>query len=94
MLCQSSFLHWITYKNLFNFDFYFQELYIYIANNLGFTLILIFIGGGGDNSMPLTCLRTYKWGQMYTILIFSKYRSHKKEIKVNNLTPDYVQNLI
>ena len=31
---------------------------------------------------------------MYTILIFSKYISHKKEIKVNNLTPDYVQNLI
>ena len=31
---------------------------------------------------------------MYTILIFSKYISHKKEIKVNDLTPDYVQNLI
>ena len=31
---------------------------------------------------------------MYKILIFSKYISHKKEIKVNNLTPDYVQNLI
>ena len=31
---------------------------------------------------------------MYTILIFSKYISHKKEIKVNNLTPYYVQNLI
>ena len=51
-------------------------------------------GGGGVNKCPLTCLRTYKWGQMYTILIFSKYISHKKEIKVNNLTPDYVQNLI
>ena len=31
-------------------------------------------------------------GQMYTILIFSKHISHKNEIKVNNLTPDYVQN--
>ena len=30
------------------------------------------------------------------ILIFTKlkYISHKKEIKVNNLTPDYGQNLI
>ena len=28
------------------------------------------------------------------MFIFSKYRSHKKEIKVNNLTADYVQNLI
>ena len=25
---------------------------MYIANNLGFSLILIFIGGGGGNSMP------------------------------------------
>ena len=31
---------------------------------------------------------------MYRILIFSKYISHKKEIKVNNLTQDYGQNLI
>ena len=31
---------------------------------------------------------------MYKTLIFSKYISHKKEIKVKNLTPDYVQNLI
>ena len=31
---------------------------------------------------------------MYENLIFSKYISHKKEIKVNNLTPDYGQNLI
>ena len=31
---------------------------------------------------------------MYKILIFSKYISHKKEIKVNNLTQGYVQNLI
>ena len=31
---------------------------------------------------------------MYKIVIFSKYISHKKEIKVNNLTPDYIQNLI
>ena len=26
-------------------------------------------------------------------LLFSKYISHKKEIRVNNLTPDYGQNL-
>ena len=31
---------------------------------------------------------------MYEILIFTKYISHKKEIKVNNLSPDYVRNLI
>ena len=31
---------------------------------------------------------------MYKMFIFRKYRSHKKEIKVNNLTPDYIQNLI
>ena len=31
---------------------------------------------------------------MYEVLIFSKYISHKKEMKVNNLTPDYGQNLI
>ena len=31
---------------------------------------------------------------MYELFIFSKYISHKKEIKVNNLTPDYGQNLI
>ena len=29
---------------------------------------------------------------MYKILIFSKYISHKKERKVNNITPDYYQN--
>ena len=28
------------------------------------------------------------------VFIFRKYISHKKEIKVNNLTPDYGQNLI
>ena len=33
-----------------------------------------------------------KWGQMYENFIFSKYISHKKEIKVNNLTPDYGHN--
>ena len=33
-----------------------------------------------------------KWGQMYGYFIFSKYISHKKEIKVNNLTLDYGQN--
>ena len=31
---------------------------------------------------------------MYEILFLSKYISHKKEIKVNNITPDYVQNFI
>ena len=31
---------------------------------------------------------------MYEILIFTKYISHKEEVKVNNLTPDYGQNLI
>ena len=31
---------------------------------------------------------------MYKILIFSKYISHTKEIKVNNLTQYYLQNLI
>ena len=30
----------------------------------------------------------------YIILIFSKYISHKKEIKVNDLSPDFGQNLI
>ena len=31
---------------------------------------------------------------MHEILIFTKYINHKKEMKVNNLTPDYGQNLI
>ena len=31
---------------------------------------------------------------MHDILIFTKYISHKKEIKVNNVTKDYGQNLI
>ena len=31
---------------------------------------------------------------MYIFFIFSKYISHKKKIKVNNLTADYVKNLI
>ena len=31
---------------------------------------------------------------MYEFFILSKYISRKKEIKVNNLTPDYSQNLI
>ena len=31
---------------------------------------------------------------MHEILIFTKYINHKKEIKVNNLTPDYGKNLI
>ena len=32
-----------------------------------------------------------KWGQMYEHFSFSKYISHRKEIKVNNMTPDYGQ---
>ena len=35
-----------------------------------------------------------EWGQMYVNFIFSKYISHKKEIKDNNLTQDYGQNLV
>ena len=31
---------------------------------------------------------------MYEIVILSKYISHKKEIKVNNLTPNYVPKFI
>ena len=31
---------------------------------------------------------------MYKKIIFSKYISQKTEIKVNNFTPDYVQNII
>ena len=31
---------------------------------------------------------------MHEILIFTKYINHKNEIKVNNLTPDYGNNLI
>ena len=30
-----------------------------------------------------------KWGHMYEYFIFSKNISHKKQIKVNNLTLDY-----
>ena len=33
-----------------------------------------------------------KLGQMYEYFIFSKYISHKKGIKVNNLTLEYGQN--
>ena len=64
----------------------------HIANNLGLSSLLIF--GGGVIQCLLTCPRTYQWGQLYEILIFSEYISHKKEIKVNYLTPDYGQNLI
>ena len=31
---------------------------------------------------------------MYEIIFFSKFTSHKEERKVNNLTPDCVQNSI
>ena len=41
----------------------------YIANNLGFSSILIF--GGGVIQLPLTCPRTYKWSQMYEFFILS-----------------------
>ena len=33
-----------------------------------------------------------EWCQVYVNFIISKYISHKKEIKVNNLTQDYGQN--
>ena len=49
------------------------------------------MGGGGDSMQPNLSVNI-KWGQMYEYLIFSKYISHKKEIKVNNLTLDYGQN--
>ena len=52
----------------------------------------ILILGGGVIQCPRTWSCTYKGGKPYEILIFSKYISHKKEIKVNNMTPDYVQN--
>ena len=45
------YLHWITYKNLIALIFISRNC-IFFANNLGFSLILIFIGGGGGNSMP------------------------------------------
>ena len=32
-----------------------------------------------------------EWDEMYVNFIFSKYISHKKDIKVNNLTQDYGQ---
>ena len=35
-----------------------------------------------------------KWSQMYENFIFSKYISHKKGIKDNNLTSDYGQNWV
>ena len=60
-----------------------------------FSLILIFIiewGGGGGDSMQPNLSANIEWGQMYVNFIFSKYISHKKEIKVNNLTQDYGQN--
>ena len=44
--------------------------------------------------MPPNLPVTYEWCQMYGIIIFSKYISHKKKIKMNNLTPDYGQNFI
>ena len=37
-------------------------------------------------SVNITCC------QMYEHFIFSKYICHKKEIKVNHLTLDYIQN--
>ena len=42
--------------------------------------------------MPPNLSLNIKRGQMYEIVIFSKYISHKKEIKVNSLFPDYGQN--
>ena len=59
-----------------------QIIYIFFL-----ILILIIRGGGGDSMQPNVSVNI-KWGQMYEYLIFSKYISHKKEIKVNNLTLD------
>ena len=55
-------------------------------------LILILIIGGGGDSMQPNLYVNLKWGQMFEYLIFSKYISHKKEIKINDLTLDYGQN--
>ena len=49
------------------------------------------MGEGGDSMQPNLSVNI-EWGQMYVNFIFSKYISHKKEIKVNNLTQDYGQN--
>ena len=66
----------------------------YIANDLDFFLILIFILQGGRDSMQPNVSVNIKWGHKYEYFIFSKYISHKKEIKVNNLTVDYGQNYL
>ena len=44
----------------------------------------------GDSMQPHLSVNI-EWGQMYVNFIFSKYISHKKEIKVNNSTQDYGQ---
>ena len=68
----------------------------YIANNLEFFFNLDIqnwgVGGGGADSMQPNLSVNIQWGQMYEYFIFNKYISHKKEIKVNNLTQDYSQN--
>ena len=74
------------------FIFYIQNcIYVYCKSIYNFSLILIFIMGGGDSMQPNLSVNI-KWGQMYEYFIFSKYISHKKEIKINNLTLGYGQN--
>ena len=72
------------------FVFLFISRIAYIANNLEFffNLDIHNRGGGGDSMQPNLSVNI-KWGHMYEYFIFSKYISHKKEIKVNNLTLDY-----
>ena len=55
-------------------------------------MIFIIDSGGGDDSVHPNLSVNIEWGQMYVNFIFSKSISHKKEIKVNNLTLDYGQN--
>ena len=88
--CKVSFLHKIIYKNKVLF---FISRIAYIANNLEFFFNLdTHNWGGGGGSMQPNLSMNIKWGQMYEYLIFSKYISHKKWIKVNKLTLDYGQN--
>ena len=49
-------------------------------------------GGGGGYSMQSNLSVNIKWDHTYEYFIFSKYISHKKEIKVNNLTLNYGKN--
>ena len=74
-----------------SFIFYISRI-SYIAINLDFFFNLHTHNWGGGDSMQPNLPVNIKWGQMYEIMIFNKYISHKKEIKVNNFTQDYGQN--